>query len=90
MLFLATVPLTVTGALAPESGPQSFDPAPLPKLEPAGVVRFQVEALRKNTVSNDGIELTYRLASPGNKRYTGPLDRLIDMVRSAPVRTSDS
>ncbi len=84
LLFLATVPLAATGALAPESGSRSFDPAPSPELEPAEVVRIQVEALRKNTLSNDGIELTYRFASPGNKRYPGPLDRFIDMVRSAP------
>ena len=84
LLFLATVPLAVTGALSPEPGSKSADPVPSPELEPAEVVRIQVEALRKNSLSNDGIELTYRFASPGNKRYTGPLDRFIDMVRSAP------
>ena len=33
---------------------------------------------------NEGIELTYRFASTDNKRYTGPLSRFTEMVRSAP------
>ena len=84
LLFLATVPLAASGALSPESGSQSADPVPSPELAPAEVVRIQVEALRNNSPSSDGIELTYRFASPDNKRYTGPLERFINMVRSAP------
>jgi hypothetical protein len=57
---------------------------PSPELEPSEVVRIQVDALRQNGPLNDGIELTYRFASPGNKRSTGPLDRFIEMVRSKP------
>ena len=83
-LVLAVVPVVVAAALPPESIPKPDGPAPSPELEPSDVVRIQVEALRKNSVLNKGIELTYRFASPGNKRYTGPLDRFIEMVRSAP------
>jgi hypothetical protein len=46
-------------------------------------VRIQVEALRKNGPLNEGIELTYRFTSPGNKQVTGPLDRFVRMVSSA-------
>ena len=84
LLFFATVPMVVSGALSPGSAPQSGSARPSPELKPTEVVRIQVEALRKNGYTNDGIELTYRFASPDNKRYTGPLDRFIDMVRSAP------
>ena len=78
------VPLGVAAALSPQPVPLRNGPVPSPELAPAEVVRIQVEALRKNSLSNDGIELTYRFASPNNKRSTGPLDRFVDMVRSAP------
>jgi hypothetical protein len=58
--------------------------APSPELDPSTVVRIQVEALRTNSLLNEGIELTYRFASPDNKRITGPLARFTEMVRSAP------
>jgi hypothetical protein len=47
-------------------------------------VRVQVEALRTNSPLDEGIRLTYRFASPGNKSYTGPIGRFIRMLRSAP------
>ncbi len=84
LLFLMMVPLGVSGALSSEPVPQQTYSVPSPALDPAEVVRIQVEALRKNSISNEGLELTYRFASPGNKRYTGPLDRFTEMVRSAP------
>ena len=46
--------------------------------------KIQVEALRNNSLLDEGIELTYRFASPGNKRVTGPLVRFTAMVRSPP------
>ncbi len=84
LLLLAMVPLGVAAGLSPQPVPQRDGPVPSPELAPAEVVRIQVEALRKNSLSNDGIELTYRFASPNNTRSTGPLDRFVDMVRSAP------
>jgi hypothetical protein len=57
---------------------------PTPELEPADVVRIQVEALRGNGPDDEGIEVTFRFASPGNKRSTGPLARFAEMVRTAP------
>ena len=84
LICLAMVPPGVAAALSPQPVPQRDGPVPSPELAPAEVVRIQVEALRNNTLSNDGIELTYRFASPDNKRNTGPLDRFIGMVRSAP------
>jgi len=83
-LILATVPLIVAAALSTAPSPQPRAPAPSPELDPSEVVRIQVEALRSNSHLNEGIELTYRFASPGNRRFTGPLDRFIEMVRSAP------
>ena len=84
LVCLAMVPPGVAAALSPQPVPQREGLVPSPELTPAEVVRIQVEALRKNSLSNDGIELTYRFASPNNKRSTGPLDRFVDMVRSAP------
>jgi hypothetical protein len=83
-LWLVAVPFVVTAALSTAPSPQATTPAPSPELDPSEVVRIQVEALRNNSVFNEGIELTYRFASPGNKRITGPLARFIEMVRSTP------
>lgn len=83
-LFLASVPLVVAAALSTAPAHPPEDPAPSPGLGPSEVVRIQVEALRNNSPLDEGIELTYRFASPGNKRYTGPLDRFIEMLHSDP------
>ncbi len=84
LLLLTAVPMVVVAALPTEPSAIPDGPVPSPELEPSEVVRVQVDALRSNTSLNRGIELTYRFASPENKRYTGPLARFIDMVRSAP------
>jgi hypothetical protein len=47
---------------------------PNPSLTPQSVVRFQLQALRENA-SGEGIEATFRFASPSNKAITGPLER---------------
>ncbi len=47
---------------------------PNPSLTPQEVVHFQLQSLRENTNGN-GIEATFRFASPANKALTGPLDR---------------
>ncbi len=84
LLFLGIVPMVVYAALSTQPIIQSDGSTPSPELKPSEVVRIQVDALRTNSPSNKGIELTYRFASPGNKRSTGPLDRFTEMVRSAP------
>lgn len=83
-LLLMVASLKVTAALPNESQHESRHTTPSPVLKPSEVVRIQVKALRKNTLLNEGIELTYRFASPKNKLYTGPLNRFTEMVRSAP------
>lgn len=85
LLSMFTVfPLIVTATLPRESTLPTKDPAPAPELAPHDVVRIQVEALQKNNTLNAGISLTYRFASPDNKRHTGPLNRFSEMVRAAP------
>ena len=83
-LAFTVIGSSAVGASTDNSTYQSQDITPTPELEPSDVVRIQVEALRGNGPGNEGIELTYRFASPGNKRYTGPLGRFTAMVRSAP------
>lgn len=78
LLWLFTV-------FAPSAG--EFDQqalGPTPDLTPAEVTRIQLEALRTNTLLNEGIALTYRFASPANRRTTGPLPRFVRMLRSPP------
>jgi hypothetical protein len=83
-LLLATVPLLVAAAVSPQPTDEPEVAGPAPGLDPSEVVRIQVEALRNNSLLDEGIELTYRFASPGNKRVTGPLVRFTAMVRSPP------
>ncbi len=60
---------------------------PSPKLQPHEVVKIQVEALRENGVLNRGIEITYRFASPDNRKSTGPLARFTLMIKQGPYST---
>ena len=83
-VFLASLPALAFAVSSPLLAFQARNAVPSPELGPAEVVRIQVEALRRNRPSNDGIALTYRFASPNNKRATGPLDRFTEMVRSPP------
>ena len=61
---------------------------PSPHLSPVEVVKIQLEALEKNDIPhpNRGIEITFRFASPENKRATGPLERFTQMVNSPAYR----
>ena len=52
------------------------------ELKPNDVVRLQLLAMQQNEESNFGIEVTFRFASPANKKQTGPLQRFIMLVRS--------
>ena len=86
LLLLAAVPGLGLAPVLAEQTFRSQDLAPSPLLNPSEVVSIQIEALRENSQRNEGIELTYRFASPGNKRSTGPLERFLAMVRSAPYQ----
>ena len=55
---------------------------PEPKLKPNDVVRLQLLAMQQNDDSNFGIEVTFRFASPANKKQTGPLWRFIRLVQN--------
>jgi len=47
------------------------------------LVEYQMDALHDNNDSNDGIMVAYRLASPDNKRQTGPLESFTKMLKGA-------
>ena len=55
---------------------------PDPGFTPSEVVRVQLNAMQQNGPSNFGIEVTFRFASPSNKRFTGPLKRFIQLVKN--------
>ena len=55
---------------------------PKPELKPNDVVKLQLLAMQQNDESNFGIEVTFRFASPANKKQTGPLNRFIRLVRN--------
>ena len=61
---------------------------PRPAYPPEEVVRIQIEALGDNDRphSDAGIEITFRFASPANKKATGPLPRFIEMVHNPAYR----
>ena len=59
---------------------------PEPKLKPNDVVRLQLLAMQQNDNSDFGIEVTFRFASPANKKQTGPLKRFISLVRNPSYR----
>ena len=55
---------------------------PEPELKPNDVVSLQLLAMQQNDDSDFGIEVTFRFASPSNKKQTGPLKRFIRLVRN--------
>ena len=61
---------------------------PRPAYPPDKVVRIQIEALGDNDRPHPdaGIEITFRFASPANKKVTGPLPRFIEMVHNPAYR----
>ncbi|WP_435007694.1 DUF4864 domain-containing protein [Tundrisphaera lichenicola] len=70
--------------LAPISAWAADAPGPNPNLTPGEVVEIQVEALRTNDkpARDAGIAITFSLASPGNRRVTGPLEHFAQIVKS--------
>ena len=59
---------------------------PGPELKPNDVVRLQLLAMQQNDETDIGIEVTFRFASPANKKQTGPLQRFIRLVRNPSYR----
>src|SRR4051812_33213541 len=56
-------------------------PVPSPDLAPQDVVKTVMDALRNNDEKDTGIRITFSFASPGNREFTGPIDRFIAMVK---------
>jgi hypothetical protein len=71
-------------AAAAELAPPDLQPDP--ELSPEEVVRIQVEALQNNDAADTGIEITFRFASPANKKATGPLFRFTQLVKNPVYR----
>ena len=53
------------------------------QIEPYQVVKIQLKSLKNNDepFKNAGIEQTWEFAHPNNQKYTGPLNRFIDMLK---------
>lgn len=77
---------TVLLALAFAGSARGAELAPDPALDPADAVRIQVQALAENGADDAGIALTFRFASPDNRRQTGPLERFVAMVKGPVYR----
>lgn len=58
--------------------------SPNPTSDPETVVTIQLEALATNDepFEDTGIGVAYNLASPANRRVTGPFERFAQMVVS--------
>ena len=54
------------------------------EIEPDQVVKIQLNGLMNNDEPNldDGIKQTWEFAHPSNKKYTGPLPRYINLLKS--------
>ena len=89
--FLLLMGLSTAAFAQSESDGPGAEPAtPNADFGPADVVTLQMQALGSNDipVENAGIEITFRFASPANKRVTGPLDKfatLFDSLAYAPM-----
>ena len=80
LVFLLILPFQVWSAYNIENA------YPEPELKPNDVVRLQLLAMQQNDDSDFGIEVTFRFASPANKKQTGPLKRFIRLVRNPSYR----
>jgi len=76
-LTVTLLAMTNMGAHADGNGHPLAQVQPSADLTPADVIRYQVDALADNDVpyADAGIEITFRFASPENRRVTGPLSR---------------
>ena len=80
LVFIFILPFQVWAAYNIENA------YPEPELKPNDVVRLQLLAMQQNDDSDFGIEVTFRFASPANKKQTGPLKRFIRLVRNPSYR----
>ena len=76
-LAVALLVMANVAANAEGNGHPLAQAQPSADLTPAEVIRYQVDALADNDVphADAGIEITFRFASPENRRVTGPLPR---------------
>ncbi len=61
-------------------------PGPRKEYTAEQVVKILMDALQNNDEKDAGIATVFNFASPGNKKFTGPLERFIPMVKSAAYR----
>ena len=77
--------LAVSVALLAAASVHADDtPQPTVERSPAQVVSIVVYALQRNPSSGDdaGIETVWAFASPGNRAFTGPLERFTAMIKN--------
>ncbi len=92
--ILCVITLNISAwVIADNINPQDLYPDP--KFSPAEVVSMQMNALKNNDTpyKDAGIELTFRFASPANKKTTGPIERfrmLFDNEDYAPMLNHSS
>ena len=57
---------------------------PDPSIGPKEVISIQLKALQKNNLPFDdaGIEQTWEFAHPNNRKFTGPLNNFIRMIKN--------
>jgi hypothetical protein len=79
----SAIPLPTDNA---QPSAEVFSREPGPDLSAEEVVRIQVEALQQNNEADQGIEATFRFASPSNKQATGPLARFKRMLKERAYR----
>jgi hypothetical protein len=74
-----TPTLTTSGAV---QEPRYLGLRPTCERPPGLVIAIQVGALRNNDpATNEGINTTWRFASPENRRATGPLSNFVEIIR---------
>ena len=75
--FLITIAVLTLSVWSSADTVNSDNLKPHPEYSPAEVVSIQMHALKNNNspYENAGIELTFRFASPENKKSTGPIER---------------
>ena len=76
ILCLIFLPLNVWGLVDIDAS------YPNPELEADKVVSLQILAMQQNDEFDNGIEVTFRFASPQNKLQTGPLSNFIMLVKN--------
>lgn len=83
-LFLLIVLWASCTSAQQAASPPAVEPSP--ELTPEEVVSAQLAALKSNDADDNGIRITFRFASPGNKKATGPIERFIEMVKNPMYR----